>query len=39
MSYDSRCYDLAETFLEDEPTTINTEANRAELAQLIFVGL
>lgn len=34
MSYDSRCYDLAETFLEDEPT-INTEANRAELAQLI----
>lgn len=34
MAYDSKCYDLAEAFLEDEPH-LNTEGRRDELAQLI----
>lgn len=34
MSYDSRCYDLAEAFLSDSPEK-DTEANRAALAQHI----
>jgi len=34
MAYDNRCYDLAETFLEDEPH-LNNESRRAELAQCI----
>jgi hypothetical protein len=34
MSYDSKCYDLAEAFLEDEPA-LNTEPRRKELAQII----
>lgn len=34
MSYDQKCYDLAEAFLEDEPE-LNTEKNRDELAQAI----
>lgn len=34
MSYDSRCYDLAEVFLDDEPH-LNAESYRTELAQLI----
>lgn len=34
MAYDTKCYDLAEAFLEDTPH-LNTEKNRDELAQLI----
>lgn len=34
MAYDTKCYDLAEAFLEDEPA-LNTPANRAQLAQEI----
>lgn len=34
MTYDSKCYDLAEAFLEDQPH-LNTEGRRAELAKLI----
>lgn len=33
-TYDSRCYDLAETFLEDTPH-LNTESRRDELATMI----
>jgi len=32
--YDSKCYDLAEAFLSDEPE-VNTAENRHVLAQLI----
>lgn len=32
--YDTKCYDLAATFLEDNQS-INTEANRKKLAQEI----
>lgn len=31
-TYDSKCFDLAELFLEDEPSGMNTEANRRALA-------
>ena len=34
MSYDPKCYDLAEAFLEDVPH-LNSDARRDELAQLI----
>jgi len=34
MSYDQKCYDLAESFLEDEPA-LNNEENRNELAESI----
>ena len=34
MSFDPRCYDLAELFLSDEPA-INTREKRDELAQII----
>lgn len=34
MSYDSRCYDLAEAFLVDWPT-FNNEQRRDQLAQHI----
>ena len=34
MAYDAKCYELAETFLEDE-SHINTEKRRDELAQII----
>lgn len=34
MSYDPKCYDLAERFLEDHPA-INNEFHRDELAQSI----
>lgn len=34
MSYDVKCYDLAEAFLTDEPN-LNTKVRRNELAQLI----
>ena len=34
MAYDTKCYDLAEAFLEDSPH-LNTERRRDELAQLI----
>jgi hypothetical protein len=34
MSYDTRCYELAEAFLTDTPD-INNEKNRDELAQRI----
>lgn len=34
MAYDTRCYDLAEIFLEDEPH-LNTEKRRDALAQWI----
>lgn len=34
MAYDTKCYDLAEAFLEDH-SHLNTEANRHTLAQLI----
>lgn len=33
-NYDSRCYDLAEVFLSDEPH-LNTDRRRHELALLI----
>lgn len=32
MSYDQKCYDLAEAFLQDEPT-VNTDVSRHVLAQ------
>lgn len=32
MSYDTKCYDLAEAFLDDEP---HLKAKTGELAQLI----
>ncbi len=36
MSYDQKCYDLAEAFLDDTDTQpLNTEANRCQLAQEI----
>jgi hypothetical protein len=37
MSFDSRCYDLACVFLEDDtlPANVTTEAKKNELAQLI----
>lgn len=37
MSFDSRCYDLACVFLEDDtlPPRVTTEAKKNELAQLI----
>lgn len=31
-TYDSKCFDLAEFFLEDEASGMNTEANRRALA-------
>lgn len=31
-TYDNKCFDLAEFFLEDEPAGLNTEANRRALA-------
>jgi hypothetical protein len=34
MSYDSRCYDLASLFLEDEPL-LNSDKRCRELAQII----
>lgn len=34
MSYDEKCYKLAEYFLADEPK-INTDLNRKQLAQEI----
>lgn len=34
MSFDPRCYELAELFLSDEPA-INTSEKRDELAQII----
>ena len=34
MAYDSRCYDLAEVFLADEPA-LQTENKKAALAQTI----
>lgn len=34
MAYDSKCYDLAEAFLEDSPH-LNGDRRRGELAQLI----
>ena len=32
MTYDQKCYDLAASFLADQPT-LNTEKNRDELAK------
>lgn len=32
MAYDTKCYDIAEAFLSDEPS-INTDVNRNALAQ------
>lgn len=34
MAFDTKCYDLAEAFLEDSPH-LNTEKRRDELAQVI----
>ena len=34
MTYDPACYDLAESFLSDEPK-LNTQQNRKELASAI----
>ncbi len=34
MSYDEKCYDLAASFLADEPL-VDTEANRVTLARTI----
>lgn len=34
MSYDTKCYDLATAFLEDE-AALNTDSRCKELAQLI----
>lgn len=31
-TYDAKCFDLAEFFLEDEASGLNTEANRRALA-------
>jgi len=38
MSYDSKCYELAEHFLQDSPH-INTEATRHRFAQYIQTGV
>lgn len=38
MAYDTKCYDLAEAFLEDEPS-LNTEARRKALAQVIQTAI
>jgi len=38
MSYDVKCYDLAEAFLEDEPH-LDTEKRRSELAQIIQTAI
>jgi hypothetical protein len=38
MAYDSKCYDLAEAFLEDEPS-LNTEGRRKQLAQIIQTAI
>jgi hypothetical protein len=35
MSYDPKCYDLAEAFLEDEDDKLNTAANIDRIAQRI----
>lgn len=34
MSYDQRCYDLAEAFLNDEPS-LRTDHHKDDLAQLL----
>jgi hypothetical protein len=34
-SYDSRCCDLAEIFLSDEPRWLNTEHHRVSLAKAV----
>jgi hypothetical protein len=36
--YDQKCYDLAESFLSDEPQ-LNTEENRKALAQDIQAAI
>lgn len=38
MAYDSRCYDLAETFLADEPA-LQTENKKKALAQTIQTSI
>lgn len=38
MAYDTKCYDLAEAFLEDEPH-LNTEWRRDMLAQVIQTAI
>lgn len=35
MSYDVKCFELAETFIDDEPKLVKTPAMVAELAQII----
>ena len=35
MSYDAKCYELAEWFLDDEPLALQTEANKARIAQVV----
>ena len=35
MGYDVKCYELAETFIDDERGVVKTEKMVAELAQLI----
>jgi hypothetical protein len=35
MSYDPKCYDLAELFLDDEPSSPDRSRRTGELAQLI----
>ena len=38
MAYDTKCYDLAEAFLEDEPH-LNTDKRRDMLAQIIQTSI
>ena len=38
MAYDTKCYDLADAFLEDEPA-LRTEPNRKKLAQEIQTAI
>lgn len=38
MAYDTKCYDLAAAFLEDEPT-LQTENKKSALAQTIQTAI
>jgi len=35
MSYDAKCYELAEWFLDDEHSKLQTDANKARIAQRV----
>ena len=35
MSYDQKCYDLAEYFMDDEPLKLQTDKNKARIAERV----